>query len=82
MVTKKPARRSKKKRPARRSRSTRKTKDGLYYAVNVYIHTELLDRLDTEAEAEDRTRRAQLERVLCRAFGVEHTSLNRNGGLK
>jgi len=76
--------RAKKKKKAKakggaRARSTRTTKDGLYVAVNVYVHVDLLDRLDGEAEAEDRTRRAQLERVLCRAFDLEHTSLNRNG---
>ncbi len=77
------ARKKKKKAaPKRRQRSTRTTKDELYYAVNVYIHTDLLDQLDAEAAAEDRTRRAQLERVLCRAFKVEHTSLNRNGKQK
>lgn len=76
--TKKKAKK-KKAAPKRRTRSTRTTKDELYYAVNVYIHTDLLDKLDAEAEGEDRTRRAQLERVLCRAFGIDHSTLNRNG---
>lgn len=58
-----------------RSRSTRTTKDGLYVAVNVYVHKDLLDVLDGEATAEDRTRRAQLERVLCRAFKLDHKNL-------
>jgi hypothetical protein len=58
-----------------RSRSTRTTKDGMYVAVNVYVHRELLDQLDGEAADEDRTRRAQLERVLCRAFDKDHKKL-------
>ena len=62
-----------------RTRSKRTTKDGLYYAVNVYIHSDLLDLLDTERDTEDRTRRAQLERVLCRAFNIDHSTLNRKG---
>ncbi len=75
------ARTKKKKKVAqkRRQRSTRTTKDKLYYAVNVYIHTDLLDRLDADCVTEDRTRRAQLERLLCRAYKIEHSSLNRNG---
>jgi len=47
-------------KPVARSRSTRTTKDGMYVAVNVYVHRELLDQLDGEAADEDRTRRAQL----------------------
>ena len=66
---------AKKKTAPTRARSTRTTKDGLYFAVNVYVHQQLLDRLDAEATAEDRTRRAQLERVLCRAFDIDHKSL-------
>ncbi len=69
----------KKKKAGARARSTRTTKDGLYFAVNVYIHRTLLDLLDTEAEAEDRTRRAQLERVLCRGLKVEHAALVKIG---
>jgi len=62
-------------KPVARSRSTRTTKDGMYVAVNVYVHRELLDQLDGEAADEDRTRRAQLERVLCRAFDRDHKKL-------
>lgn len=64
------------------SRSARRTKDGRYVAVNVYVHVDLLDRLDGEAADEDRTRRAQLERVLCRAFGVEARELRPDNGAK
>ena len=68
---------ARKKKKAERQRSTRTTKDGRYVCVNVYVHTDLLDQLDDEAKTEDRTRRAQLERVLCRAFNVDPKTLNK-----
>lgn len=67
------------KKKKKRKRSKRTTADGCYYAVNVYIHETLLDRLDDEAAKEDRTRRAQLERVLCLAFGIDSKKLSRAG---
>ncbi|KKN47403.1 hypothetical protein LCGC14_0663160 [marine sediment metagenome] len=67
----------KKKTGSTRIRSTRTTKDGRYHAVNVYLHVELLDKLDDEAETEGRTRRAQLERVLCRAFEMDPAELSK-----
>ena len=64
-----------KKKKNGRSRPGRKTKDELYFAVNVFMHVDLLDILDGEAKREDRSRRAQLERILCRAFDIDHATL-------
>ena len=57
-------------------RSTRKTKDGKNFAVNIYIHGTLLDRLDKDANAQRRTRKSQLELVLCEAYGVDPQKLD------
>ena len=66
---------AKKKRRSGGPTTIRRTKDGNYVAVNVYIHVRLLSELDAEAGSEDRSRRAQLERVLCKAYGIEPTEL-------
>lgn len=66
---------AKRKKTKGKKRSTRTTKDGNYTAVNVYIHNEVLSVLDGQADVEDRSRRAQLERVLCDAFGLDHRAL-------
>lgn len=66
-----------KKKKKTRARAKRRTKDGNYVAVNVYMHVDVLDKLDQDATKEDRNRRAQLERVLCSHYGLDPSALKK-----
>ena len=66
----------KKARKASVSRG-RKTANGRYAAVNIYIHLSLLKRLDENRALEDRSRRAELERLLCKVYKTSTAELDK-----
>lgn len=75
---------AKKKKSAKKKSASRgrETKNGRYRAVNIYIHLALLDRIDRDREIEDRSRRAELERLLCNVYKTTTEKLDKELGVK